>query len=163
MVKNLPAMQETWVQSLGWKIPWRRKWLPIPVFLPGKSHRQRNLGGYSPWDHKELDTTEQLTHIPKANLMQTVYDIKERNCLWLAILREGSYPPWPTSNWKHNLEDRFRKWTMDQNKKQTPKSYHLWGLSHVLQLPWFPWCRWRNQDSEWGLLVQYHIAKAPWS
>ena len=52
---------------------------------------------------------------------------------------------------------------MNQNKKQTPKSYHLWGLSHVLQLPWFRWCRWRNQDSEWGLLVQYHITKAPWS
>ena len=52
MVKNLPAMQETcrtcrldpWVR----KIPWRRKWQPIPVFLPGKSHGQRSLVGYSP-------------------------------------------------------------------------------------------------------------------
>ena len=41
-----------------WKIPRRRKWQPIPVFLPGKSHGQRSLAGYS---HKELDTTEQLT------------------------------------------------------------------------------------------------------
>ena len=39
------------------KIPWRRKWQPTPVFLPGKSHGQRNLAGYSPWDYKELDTT----------------------------------------------------------------------------------------------------------
>ena len=42
------------------KIPWRRKWQPIPVFLPGKSHGQRSLVGYSPWGHEELDTTEQL-------------------------------------------------------------------------------------------------------
>ena len=33
------------------KIPWRRKWQPTPIFLPGKSHGQRNLVGYSPWDH----------------------------------------------------------------------------------------------------------------
>ena len=40
------------------KIPWRRKWQPTPVLLPGKSHGQRSLVGYSPWDHKESDTTE---------------------------------------------------------------------------------------------------------
>ena len=40
----------------------RRKWQPTPVFLPGESHRQRCLVGYSPWGHKESDTTEQLTH-----------------------------------------------------------------------------------------------------
>ena len=40
------------------KIPWRRKWQPTPVFLSGKSHGQRSLAGYSPWGHKELDTTE---------------------------------------------------------------------------------------------------------
>jgi len=43
------------------KIPWRRKWQPTPVFLPGKSHGQRNLAGYSPWGHKELDTIEWLS------------------------------------------------------------------------------------------------------
>ena len=44
------------------KIPWRREWQPTPVFLPGEFHGQRSLMGYSPWDRKELDTTEQLTH-----------------------------------------------------------------------------------------------------
>ena len=34
---------------------------PIPVFLPGEAHGQRNLAGYSPWGHKESDTTEQLS------------------------------------------------------------------------------------------------------
>ena len=43
------------------KIPWRRRsWQPAPVFLPEKSHGQRSLVGYSPWGHKESDTTEQL-------------------------------------------------------------------------------------------------------
>ena len=36
-VKNMPAMQETWVPSLGKEDPWRREWLPTPVFLPGES------------------------------------------------------------------------------------------------------------------------------
>ena len=39
------------------KIPWRRAWQPTPVFLPGESHGQRNLVGYSPLSHKELDMT----------------------------------------------------------------------------------------------------------
>ena len=40
--------------------PWRRKWQPTPAFSPGESHGQRSLAGYSPWGHKESDTTEQL-------------------------------------------------------------------------------------------------------
>ena len=64
MVKNLPAMWETWVQSLGWEDPMGRAWQPTPVFLPGESYGQRNLAGYSPWSHKESDMTEQLsTHM----------------------------------------------------------------------------------------------------
>ena len=58
MVKNLPAMPESQVQSLVGKILRRREWLPTPVFLPGEFHRQRNLMGYSPWGHKESDMTE---------------------------------------------------------------------------------------------------------
>ena len=41
-------------------IPWRRKWQPTPVFLLEKFHGQRSLAGYSPWGHKELDTSEQM-------------------------------------------------------------------------------------------------------
>ena len=44
------------------KIPWRREWLSTPVFLPEEFHGQRSLVGYSPWGHKESDTTEWLTH-----------------------------------------------------------------------------------------------------
>ena len=53
-VKNLPAMQEILILSLGW----RRDWLPIPLFLPTEFHGQRSLEGYSPWSCKESDTTE---------------------------------------------------------------------------------------------------------
>ena len=42
------------------KIPWRRKWQPTPVLLPGKSHGWRSIVGYSPWGRKESDMTEQL-------------------------------------------------------------------------------------------------------
>ena len=58
MVKKLPAMQETSsVPGLG-RSPETRAWQPTPVFLPGQSHGQRSLVGYSPWGHKESDMTE---------------------------------------------------------------------------------------------------------
>ena len=62
MVKNLPTMQETQVWSLGREDPLEKGWQPTPVFLPGESHGQRSLVGYSLWGRKELDMTEQLTH-----------------------------------------------------------------------------------------------------
>ena len=45
MVKNLPAMRETWVQLLGWDDPLRRAWEPTPLFLPGKSPLTEEPGG----------------------------------------------------------------------------------------------------------------------
>ena len=53
---------DSWVR----KIPWRRKWQSTPALLPGKSHGWRSLIGYSPWGHKESDTTERL-HFTKSN------------------------------------------------------------------------------------------------
>ena len=44
------------------KIPWRRKWQPTPVLLPGKPHGQGSLAGYSQGVTEELDTTEQLNN-----------------------------------------------------------------------------------------------------
>ena len=61
MEKNLPAMQETWVQFLGQEDPLRRKWQPIPVFLPEESHGLSSLVGYSPRGCTESDMTEQPT------------------------------------------------------------------------------------------------------
>ena len=56
LVKNLPAIQETWDLSWVGKIPWRRERLNTPVFWPGEFHRL-----YNPWGHKESDTTERLS------------------------------------------------------------------------------------------------------
>ena len=53
-VKNLPANAGDWVGFLGWEDPLENKWQPTPVFLPGKSHEQRSLMGYSPWGHKRV-------------------------------------------------------------------------------------------------------------
>ena len=49
LVKNLPAMWETWVRSLGQENPLERGWQPSPVFLPEEFHGQRSLAGYSSW------------------------------------------------------------------------------------------------------------------
>ena len=62
-VKCLPAMWETRVRFLGQEDPLEKEMVTHSVFLPGESHGQRSLAGYSPWGCKELDTTEQLiTH-----------------------------------------------------------------------------------------------------
>ena len=58
MVKNLPARQETWVRSLGPEDPLEKGMATPPVFLPGESHGQKSLVGYSPWGRKESDMTE---------------------------------------------------------------------------------------------------------
>ena len=55
MVKNLPTVQEAWVQSLGWKDP-------LEKGMATHSQGQRSLAGYSPWGHTELDMTERLSH-----------------------------------------------------------------------------------------------------
>ena len=68
VVKNRPANLgdskrhkfDTWVR----KIPWRRAWQPTPEFLPGESHGQRHLVGYSQWGRKglDMDMTEVTEH-----------------------------------------------------------------------------------------------------
>ena len=62
MEKSLPASagnkRDVFDSWIG-KISWRRTWQPTPVFLAGESHEQKSLEGYSLWDCKELDTTEQ--------------------------------------------------------------------------------------------------------
>ena len=59
-VKHLPAMQETWVRSLGQEDPLEKEMATYSSTLAWKSHGQRSLVDYSPWDRKESDMTEQL-------------------------------------------------------------------------------------------------------
>ena len=108
MVKNPPAMRETWVQTLGFfpglgRFPWRRAWQPTSVFLPGESHGQRCLAGYSPWDHKKLDMTERLSTVLEWNrhlLLQISHQLGEDQisglrCIW--HLKGCSEASWPFS------------------------------------------------------------------
>ena len=65
IVKNLPAnagdIRLGFDPRVG-KNPWKRKWQATPVPLPGESHGQRSLAGYSPWGHKQSDMTEVTEH-----------------------------------------------------------------------------------------------------
>ena len=82
-------------------MPWRRKWQPIPVFLPGESHGQRslagqrNLAGYSPWGLKESDMTKQLDNnnkicceffCPLAVLVDRSHSMFVKGCLRQHVL-----------------------------------------------------------------------------
>ena len=60
MIKNPPAMQETWVQSLGWDGSLEKEMATHSSILACESHGQRSLAGYSPWGCKELDMNEQI-------------------------------------------------------------------------------------------------------
>ena len=67
MVKRLPTMRETWVQSLGWEDLLEKEMATLSSILAWKSHGRRNLVGYSPWGCKESDTDERLNF--KKNLI----------------------------------------------------------------------------------------------
>ena len=72
MVKNLPVMQEIQVQSLGWEDPLEEGLATLSSILAWRIPRPEEPGGYSPWDHKELDTTKQLSTAQKNTKIKTV-------------------------------------------------------------------------------------------
>ena len=82
-VNNLPVMQETWVPSLGWEGLLEKGMQPTPVFLPGKSHGQRSLVGYSPWGHKESGTSAHICMhgCPKHNISKSLKLIREKGTI----------------------------------------------------------------------------------
>ena len=121
LVKNPPAMQETLVRFLDWKIHWRRDRLPTPVFWPGEFH-----GLYRPWGRKELDMTEWLSlslsfHVcvKKTLLTETLKLSTLIICLLLASIYEGHYPssvtifpcfPQGSCERLYNSEEIFLHW-----------------------------------------------------
>ena len=60
-VKSPPAVWESWVRSLGQEDPLEKEMATHSSILAWRTHGQRNLVGYSPWGHRELDTAERLT------------------------------------------------------------------------------------------------------
>ena len=94
---------DPWVR----KIPWRREWLPTPVFLPGELHGQRSLAVYSPWGRKESDMTERLT-LSHSDI-QFSHSIMS-DSLWPHGLQHTRLPcPPPTPGAYSNLH-RFSQW-----------------------------------------------------
>ena len=90
----LPSRRHRFDLWVG-KIPWRRKWQPTPVFLPGKSHRQRSLAGCSPWSHKKVGhnlVTKQkyllggACHLLKFSDTNCLESLISTNKLWLCKL-----------------------------------------------------------------------------
>ena len=101
LVKTPPAVLQTQVQSLVGKIPWKRKWQPTPVLLPGKSHGQRSLEGCSPRGLKESNTTSRLYHHQMYShwMIQWVPDPRTRRREEEAMgdggrLQRCNYKPW---------------------------------------------------------------------
>ena len=87
-VKNLPAMQDTWVRSLGREDPLEKRMVTHSSILAWRIPWTRSLAVYSPWCHRELDTTEQLTlprwkvwHSKNAFSAQHLTSLKSRG-LW---------------------------------------------------------------------------------
>ena len=81
MVKNLLQFRRRRFKPWVGKIPWRRKWQPTPVFLPGKSCGQRSLVGCSPWAHKESDMTEVTWHTVHRGLTVMILGLEVRRNL----------------------------------------------------------------------------------
>ena len=114
----MQEMKEMRVWSLGREDPWRRKWQPTPVFLPGKSHRQRNLVGYSSWGCKESDTTARAHTHPQRTLISAIseqfskearLDISKKQSYYspvtlLNLDTEGTLPSFFVSFQKHKTE-----------------------------------------------------------
>ena len=93
-------MQETWDWVCNpWvrKVPWRRKWQHTPVFLPRKSHGQRNLVGYSPWDCKGVGHNWAAKQQPHAPL-----DAMHREGDTIMSVQRSSQPSHPHQRSEHS-------------------------------------------------------------
>ena len=107
------------------KVPWRREWLPTPVFLPGKSHGQN--GSYGPWGRKESDPTERLTYT------DFTYTDSARFCAqmmtaWLCF--DHPFLLLFASICSHSLSWKLSKWPTPPFRGHHPSS----GYLHLLRV-----------------------------
>ena len=99
------------------KIPWSRNWQPIPVFLLKKFHGQRSLVGYSPWGHKESDTTELLS-------TNTLKQMKKRPYAYFGEKHSRQREPQMQKPCNWNLSVLLEE---QQKKKTQQKKPYVWG------------------------------------
>ena len=132
-------MQEMQVWSCVGKIPWRRKWQATPVFLPGESHGQKTLAGYSPWGRRtlghDLGTKQQQR---KAKIAILTWELEM--LMFLTILE---YSTWdflcfffspPKKKFRTGLDGfHLRVWhifILTSKKRSHLSIFFLWSLFH---------------------------------
>ena len=126
-----------WFNPWAGKIPWRRKWLPTPVLLPGKSHGRRSLVGYSPWGRKESDMTEQL-HFYFSGNPDSCWCLTGSNfaLVWLSFWHTASQEAYRWLQTLPILQGKF---------EQSLRFYSWWSMNWhhtgfcwegTLQIPW---------------------------
>ena len=114
-------MQETWIRSLVRKIPWKREWLPAPVFLPGEFQEQRNLVGLQStvwqtvrhnWESNTF--TFSITDSVDMNLSKLKKIVKDQGTWWAAVHGMSKSRRW-LRNWTTT-----KAWSLDQRKHFSP-------------------------------------------
>ena len=130
-----PTCQFTFDPWVG-KIPWRRKWQPTPVFLPGKSHGQRSLAGYSPCGCKESNMIKWLS---------TCICITDSLCCpsETSILQISYTPIEIFKNWSLKLQSLEKRKPMEIAFQSTDSPQFMTGL-HPIK----PMVSWKYQKSK---------------
>ena len=150
---------DRWVR----KIPWRRKGQPTPVFLPGKSHGQRHLAGYSPQGHKELDTAEWWhfhSHILcYGTWRRPFFSFKNSHFLSFILCRVSILEQ---TNWHHiagnskqRLRNHNRSFYFSQKENREPGSFHgacLHSEWCSVENVYFETSTWSPEDSPGSVL-----------
>ena len=137
------------------KIPWRREWLPTPVFLPGEAHGHRSLVGYSLWGHKELNTTERLIHTftlaSRAEPLEQLRNHPETT-LSLATQMYGPRPRAASVSPGSQLEMQSLRAATDPALEQAPQGIHAQG-GDTVDLPHSPTCPHQQVQTKGWLVI----------
>ena len=116
----------TWVGT----IPWRRKWQPTPVFLPGESGGQRSLAGYSPWGHRVGHNWEHISRAPIFLLHFTPRPVQVHRSRRYLLSEDLKL----LLRWKGELKFPFKPLSYSGIKPNKPEIRQLWNLSPTIKI-----------------------------
>ena len=122
--KNLPAVQETQVWSLGWEDLLDKGLATHSSIQPGESHGQRSLAGYSLWGRKESNTTEQINTQHTGLISTWNVSIYLLSSLSVTLIRKKV--PWILPVWSL----LYLQW-LEQSLAYNRNSFNEWGWSRV--------------------------------
>ena len=126
-VKNLPAMQKTWVRSLGWEDPWRRAWQPTPVFLPGESPWTDGPGGLQSTGSQRIGHDWATKHSTARLSTQS----PSKHFLWIDVMRRGPCSKAPVNLGRRWCADNQPPHQADRNiyyQKRSCRETVKWGM-----------------------------------